>query len=455
MSDDLEGYEPAIEPASNNAEASVEASPAGKAATASDPASSADAAEKIGLPPGQDDEAAGPQPGPKAPRVWSGKSRALFRQLAAKGGVGADMADDLQPMEHAPAPTLRAADPAAMTASPAVPAAATQAQPDVADAAPVTPPPGFPELPDLPLQADPAPAASPPASPDPKLAEREQAIAAREAALAEREALLPDRRKLIDDPGGATIAWLKDTYGITDDNDLKTAVADLITDLSVKGLKIGVPDEHVTGMNARRATRMVKVYATDVDKRERALKDREAAAEKKASEERTARETKQQELAYVQRVGEVIAPTAAQYRFLHDREITGGIEPAVIVYEVMKEQQKLGQKPDLASAVKYADDYYRAQAEAFAKRAARIQSLFTPAAAPPAKPAQPAAPAKPQQSASPGGAPGPAPTPAAKPELQPRDPSDAITDAKAARRATLAKIRARNEAVQRSGQPTT
>jgi len=450
MSDDLDGYEPAIEPASNSAETSVEAAPAGKAvpalATPAEPA-------KIGLPPGVDDDAAGPQPGPKAPRVWSSKSRALFRQLASKGGVGAEMADDLQPMEHQPA----AAAPA--KAQPAPEAAASAAQPVPAPAAetpaPVTPPPGFPDLPDLPLPAEPGP---PPATvaPDPKLAEREQAIAAREAALAEREALLPDRRKIIDDPGGATIAWLKDTYGISDDNDLKTAVADLITDLSVKGLKIGVPDEHVNGMNARRATRMVKVYATDVDKRERSLKEREEAAAKKVADEHATIATRQQEAAYVQRVGELIAPTAAQYKFLHDREITNGIEPAVIVYEVMKEQRKLGQKPDLASATKYADDYYRAQAEEFAKRATRIQSLFSPAADPPAKPAaQPAAPAIPQPIASPGGAPGPAPTQAAKPEPQPRDPSDAITDAKAARRATLAKIRARNEATQRAGQTTT
>src|SRR3954470_8152948 len=106
MSDDLDGYEPAIEPTSNNAEASVESAPSGKAASAAAAAeveARGAAPEKIGTPPGEDDPAAGPQPGPRAQRVWSGKSRALFQQLAAKGGVGADGADDLVPMEHKPA----------------------------------------------------------------------------------------------------------------------------------------------------------------------------------------------------------------------------------------------------------------------------------------------------------------------------------------------------------------
>ncbi|MES2211500.1 MAG: hypothetical protein V4515_15150 [Chloroflexota bacterium] len=440
MSDDLDDYAPAIEPTSNNAEASVESLPSGKAAAAE---VAGDApVEKIGSPPGEDDPAAGPEPGPKAQRVWTGKSRALFRQLAAKGGVGADMADDLQPMEHTPPAAAAPTKPA----PPAAPAPTTEPSKQPAAAAPlpgaaVTPPPGLPDLPDLPLPPDPG--AATPAAPDPKLAEREQALTAREAALAEREKLLPDRRALIEDPGAATIAWLKDTYGITDDGDLKTAVADLITDLSVKGLKIGVPDEHINGMNSRKATRVVKTYTADVDRRDRALKEREAQQAAASAAERDKQTVAQQEAAYVAHLGELIAPAAAQHRFLHDPEVTGGLVPAAIVYEVLKEQKRLGQKPDLASATKYADDYYRVQAEQYAKRAARFQSLLapaTPAAAQPA--AKPAAPA-PAAVASPGGAPGPAPTPAAKPEPQ-RDPSD-LPDRRSARAATFAKLRARAE----------
>jgi hypothetical protein len=311
----------------------------------------------------------------------------------------------------------------------------------------VTPPPGLPELPDLPLPAEPAPApAAAPATPDPKHAEREQAFAAREAALAEREKLLPDRRTLVEKPADAVIGWLADTYGITDPAELKTAVADLITEMSAspKGLGIGVPGEHMAGAQSRRATRVVSTYARDVDAREKALQAKQAEAEKTTAAARAKDEAARQEQAYVARLGEVIAPTAMQFKFLHDPEVTGGLNPAAVVYEVMKEQKKQGGKPDLATALKFADDYYRSQAEALAKRAAKIQSLLAPAAPAAAQPAaKPAAPA-PAAAASPGGAPGPAPTPAAKPEptTPARDPSD-LPDRRSSRAATLAKLRAR------------
>jgi hypothetical protein len=446
MSDDLDGYEPAIEPESNSAAAGVESVPVGRqvAAAGAAAAAEAEAQGKIGEPPGEDDGATGPQAGPRAPRVWNAKSRALFR-AAVKGAEGAVIGDDLEPMEHKQAPAKAAPAPAATTpaAAPAQSAAPAQAPAAAAPAeAPVTPPPGLPELPELPLPAD-APAAAP-AALDPKLAEREQAIAAREAELAEREKLLPDRRAMIEAPGRATIAWLRDVYGITDEQDIKLAVADLVTDLSIEGLKIGVPDEHVNGMNSRRATRVVKVYASEVDKRERALKEREAEAEKKTAAERAKQTAAQQESAYVAKLGELIAPAAAQHKFLHDREVTGGLEPAAIVYEVLKEMKLRGQKPDLATATKFADDYYRSRAADEAKRLAHLQSLLAPATpAQPAKPAAKPAVTAPATSASPGGAPGPAPTPAAKPEPErTRDPSD-LPDRRAARAATFAKLKAR------------
>lgn len=475
MSDDLDDYAPAIEPTSHNAEASVESEPAGKAAAAvaQVQATGEAPAEKIGTPQGDDEPVT--QGGPRPPRVWSGKSRALFRQLAAKGGVGADMADDLQPMEHTPAAASSRNAPAAPTA--ATSAASTQgaatstqstsenrqqapAATSIAPTAPVTPPPGLPDLPDLPLPAETAtPAAAP--APDPKHAEREQALTAREAALAEREKLLPDRRALIENPEDAVMDWLFDTYGITDPAERKTAVADLITGMSKspKGLGIGVPDEHVNGMNSRKATRVVKTYATEVDKRERALKEREAEAEKKTAAERAKQTAAQQEAAYVGQIGERLAAAKEQFPFLHDADLTNGKKPERIVYEVMQEQRKQADawaaanpgkaipaeiRPNLATAAKFSELYYRDQATELAKVAMRHHSrlgLAAPAAAPPAQPAaKPAAPT-PAAVASPGGAPGPAPTPAAKPEPQ-RDPSD-LPDKRQSRAATLAKLRAR------------
>lgn len=470
MSDDLDDYAPAIEPTSNSAEASVESQPAGKGAApaaAAAPASDEPAEPKIGTPPGEDDGAAGPEPGPRRQRVWTGKSRALFRDLAAKGGVGADGADDLVPMEHKPA-----AAPAPVVAAPAAaPAPTTEPskQPVAAPppAASVAPPPGLPDLPDLPLPAElaPAPAAAP--GPDPKHAEREQALAAREAALAEREKLLPERRALIENPGEAVISWLADTYGITDPAEIKTAVADLITDMSrsPKGLGIGVPDEHVNGMQSRRATRVVKTYASDVDKRERALRDREAKQAAEAETSKAKQTAAQQETAYVAQIGERLAAAKEQFPFLHDADLTNGQQPARIVYEVMLEQRKQASawsaanpgkpvpaelQPNLATATRFADKYYREQAEAIEKVAARHRSRLAPAAPAAAQPAaKPAAPA-PAALASPGGAPGPAPTPAAKPEPQPtRDPSD-LPDKRSSRAATLARLRARA-----GNQPTT
>lgn len=444
MSDE---YEPAIEGDSNGAEAGVESEPVERRAA---PAAAPEPVAKIGEPPGEDEPTTIEQ-GPKLPRRWSDKSRALFRQVV-KDSAGTPVGDELEPMEHTPAKPAPVAKPtpAAATSAPTrQPAAAP-----IADPAPA-PPPGLPELPDLPLPAfDPAPAAAAPPTPDPKHAEREAQIAAREAQLVEREKLLPDRRALIENPGPALISWVKETYGITDDAELKTAVADLITDLSVQGLKIGVPEDHVTGMQSRKATRVVKVYAADVDKRERALQEKTAAQEKAAKDQAAKEQAKQQEAAYVTRLGELIAPAAGQYKFLNDPEVTGGLSPAAVVYEVMKEQQRIGQKPDLRTAVKFADDYYRSQAEALTKRASKFSTLLgttAPVAAPAQPAAKPAAPA-PAPSASPGGAPGPAPTPEAKPEPEREwDPSDLPMDRQQRRQASLAKILARNKAGQ---QPT-
>src|SRR5678816_1399340 len=118
-----------------------------------------------------------------------------------------------------------------------VPAAAAAAPSE-----PVTPPPGLPPLPDLPLPALPQ-APAQPAAPDPKHAEREAAIAAREAAVAEREKIWPDRTAVAERPGATFVNWLKEAHGITDDAEMKTVLADFVTELSEIGLGVNLPDE--------------------------------------------------------------------------------------------------------------------------------------------------------------------------------------------------------------------
>lgn len=427
--DDDNGYEPALD-STTTEEASVEAEPVVKRDS---PAAAAQAAAKLGTPPGEDD-VTGPEVGPRAPRVWNAKSRAMFRDVVKQVQAGeVDTAGDLEPMVHTPPPA--APPPAAAARS--VPAQGTPASAATA-AAPaelVTPPPGLPPLPDLPLPALP----QAPAAPDPKHAEREAAIAAREAALAEREKIWPDRTAVAERPGATFVNWLKEAHGITDDAEMKTVLADFVTELSEIGLGVKLPDEVKAAMEGRKALRTVKVYTANLTREQQKLAADRAAAEKQAAEARAAEEVKQRDAAYVNRIAELIAPAAAQHKFLHDPEVTGGLAPQVIVYEVLKEQQRLGQKPDLATATEYANNYYKAQAEAAAKKAAHFQSLLAPAA-----PAPAAAPAK--AATSPGGAPGPAPTTPAAPAPVEWDPADLPMDRQQRRAHSLALLRARQKA---------
>jgi hypothetical protein len=424
---DDEGYEPALDSAPPQ-EASVEAEPVVKRAS---PAAAAQAEAKLGEPPGEDDIGA-VEVGPRAPRVWNAKSRAMFRDVVKQVQAGEVSTEgDLEPMVHAP--VAPASPPAAVApvASPAPP----QAPPAAASAAsPVTPPPGLPPLPDLPLPA--LPQASP--APDPGHAEREAALAAREAAVAEREKIWPDRTAVAERPAATFVSWLRDAQGITDDAEMKTVLTDFVTELSEIGLGVKLPDEVKAAMEGRKALRTVKVYTANLTREQQKLAADRAAAEKQATEARAAEEAKQRDAAYVNRIAELIAPAAAQHKFLHDPEVTGGLAPQVIVYEVLKEQQRLGQKPDLGTATEYANNYYKAQAEAAAKKAAHFQSLLAPAA-----PAPAAAPAK--AATSPGGAPGPAPTTPATPPAPEWDPADLPMDRQQRRAQSLALLRARQK----------
>lgn len=440
-SDDADGFEPALD-STTTEEASVEAEPVVRRDS---PGAQAQAAAKIGTPPGEDD-VTGPEPGPRSPRVWNPASRALFRQVVKQVQAGeVDTAGDLEPMVHTPPPA--AAAPAA--APPAVPVAAPVAPP----AAPVVPPPGLPPLPDLPLPALPQ-AAAQPAAPDPKHAEREAAIAAREAALAEREKLMPDRTGIAERPVETFLNWMRDVHGITDDADMKVALTDFVTEASERGLGVKLPDEVKAAMESRKALRSVKAYKADLTREQQKLADQRVAAEKQAADARSAAEAQQRDAAYVNRIAELIAPAAAQHKFLHDPKVTEGLAPQVIVYEVMKEQQRIkdaweknnpGQqapselRPNLNTATEYANSYYKAKAEAAAQSAAYFQSLLAPAAAAPA-----VAPAT--TAASPGGVPGPTPkpTPTPAPTVE-WDPADLPMDRQQRRAHSLALLRARQK----------
>jgi len=426
MADD--DYEPAVTDSTTDAESGAESAPVVRRGAAPE--------EKIGTPPGEDD-ASGVEAGPRAPRVWSAKSRAMFRDVVKQVQAGEVSVDgDLEPMVHT-SPPAAAARPAAVApaqAPPVAPPSPAAAAAAPIPAEPVTPPPGMPDLPDLPLPAVPTPAAAP----DPKHAEREAAIAAREAALVEREKLMPDRMALAERPVEAFLNWMRDVHGITDDAEMKTALTDFVTEASERGLGVKLPDEVKAAMESRKALRSVKAYKADLTREQQKLAADRAAAEKQASEAREATERQQRDAAYVNRIAELIAPAAAQHKFLHDPEVTGGLAPQVIVYEVLKEQKRLGHKPDLATATEYANNYYKAQAEAAAKKAAHFQSLLAPAA-----PAPAAAPAK--AATSPGGAPGPAPTTPATPPVQEWDPADLPMDRQQRRAHSLALLRSRQK----------
>lgn len=424
-SDADDGYEPALD-STTTADTGVES----EAVVPRSASPAAVEAARIGEAQGADGDATLEQ-GPRLPRQRSDKGRAMFRDLVKQVQAGeVSVEGDLEPMQHA-APAAKAVAAPVVAAAPAPAAVA-------APAAPVTPPPGLPPLPAMPLPALPTPAPVP-AAPDPQHAAREAQLTAREAQLVEREKLMPDRMALAERPVDAFIAWMKDVHGITDEADMKAAIEDFVTEASEKGLGITLPSEVKTKLESRKALRSVRAYKATLDKDKASLAEQRAAHEKAEAESRATAEQTQRDSAYVARIAELIAPAAAQHKFLHDPEVTGGLAPQAIVYEVLKEQKRLGQEPDLARATEYANSYYKSQAEAVAKKAAHFQSLLAPAT-----PAPAAAPAT--AAASPGGVPGPAPKQPAAPAPMEWDPSDLPMDRQQRRQASLARIVAAKKA---------
>lgn len=366
-----------------------------------------------------------PDESPRAQRVISDKTRAMFRQIAervSKEGMEV-VSDDLVPMgqdEAAPAARAPAAAPAAV------------ATPNLALPVLNLPPPAQPQQDAARTLEDQRRALA--------IELREKEIEARSALLAEREKTLPSRERLAESPAETITSWLRDTFGAVDDNELKTLVSDVMSEVSEKMLGAKLPEDIKAQLEGRRAVRSVKAYKASLDAREKSLADQRTAQEKTAREDQEKRDAQAQDQVRVKHIGDALAPHSGTFRFLHDPVVTGGLAPGVIVNEVYKEQERqfragtTTQQPDLAAAARFADDYYKAQAEAAAKRAGHFQTLLAPAAlvAPVVKPA-----------ISPGAVPGPtAKTPATTQAID-ADPSDTgPMDRQERRRQSLAKLRA-------------
>ena len=331
---------------------------------------------------------------PRGQRQVSDKTKAMLRGIASRaakeeGGLSG-VSDDLVPMETVSPP---AAAVAAVAVPPPVetPAAPPSSPAVVAAAAPIPVPSPAVDL-----------AAKAAAEQAKLLADlKEKQFADREAALADREAKLPRNSDLIERPGATLAAYLRDVYGVTDDAEFKDVITDIVTELSETTLGVKLPSEVKQLLESRKAVRSVKAYKADLTRQQQAIADQRAAAEKQAREEREAFEAQQRERQAVAQVSQLLSAPGVRdaHKFLHDAELTGGGDPAAIVIEVVKEQIKAGQPADWQTAARYADNYFKAQAEAAAKKAAHLQSLLAPAA--------PAAPAK--AATPPGGTPGPVP----------------------------------------------
>lgn len=363
-----------------------------------------------------DNPAAPPGRDARGPRVVSDATRAMLRSIAAKAAKAeaselAGVADDLVPMEAEPAVAIPA--PKAVAApAPVVPVA--PAQPPAAPApAPVAAPAidvGKAALEQHGVQLEAQAAAA---------QAREDAIVAREAALAEREKLLPDRSAVAERPAATLVAWLKESQGITGDDEMKSALSDLIAEMSEIGLGAKLPPDFKDGLESRKAVRAMKAWKAENTREQRLAAEQRAAADKQAAAEREKQDIAQRERQAVAQVSTLLTDPAVreQYRFLLDREVIGDADPAAIIIDVVKEQMKAGHEADWRVAAKYADDYFRTQAETTAKKAVKLQSLLSPKPA-----AAPAAVAPATVAKSPSGAPGPAPT--TQPEPTPTTDDD-------------------------------
>lgn len=329
-------------------------------------------------PPGRD---------PRPQRQISDKTKAMLREIARlasksdDGGVSG-IADDLVPM---------GAEDTVPTATPVEPA----------KVAPPTAPPvvSRPDLPlPLPLPPLPAPKPAPVPQVDPAkvaaLEAKEKALAEREQGLAAKEKLLPDINALIEQPGATLVAWLKQVMSVTSDEETKQLIADVTAELSETALETKLPSEFKTGMEARKANRTVKARLGEIGKAQQALTEQRVAAEKAAADAKAKADTEALEASRLTRVQEMISPAKDSYPFLHDTRATGGIQANVVVLSIIEHQDKLARqwleenpgyqlpnemKPNLETAMKIGDDFYRKKAEKLIEEAEALKPKVKPA----------------------------------------------------------------------------
>lgn len=396
-----------------------------------------------------DNPAAPPGRDARGPRVVSDATRAMLRSIAAKAAKAeaselAGVADDLVPMEAEAEAEAAAATPTPKAvAAPAPVVSVVPAQPPATPApAPVAAPAidvGKAALEQQRVQLEAQAAAA---------KAREDAIVAREAALAEREKLLPDRTAVAERPAATLVAWLKESQGITGDDEMKSALSDLIAEMSEIGLDARLPPDFKDGLESRKAVRAMRAWKAESAREQRLAAEQRAAADKQAAAEREKQDIVQRERQAVAQVSTLLTDPAVreQYRFLLDREVIGDADPAAIIIDVVKEQMKAGHEADWRVAAKYADDYFKTQAETTAKKAVKLQSLLSPKPA-----AAPAAAAPAPAAKSPSGAPGPAPT--TQPEPTPTtDDDDPAMDRRDRRGADRRRLFAKHFKAQPAGQ---
>lgn len=411
MSEDAD-YQPAITMA--DAKPAPAAQPRTAFATPEPPVAAALPSGDIPLDPTM-------QPGDlsRGPRVVTDKVKGMLRKVAqAAAETGDDgvagIADDLVPMatDAAPAPATAPGHPAAPAAPGPLPTAA------------------LPQL-HMPTPALAPPAAGGTAADDQRRAlldQREKQLEARHAALEERAKSLPSLEQLAENPAVTITSWLKTTFGITDAGELKTLVGDIMTEASEQLMEAKLPPELKAQLDGRKAVRSVRALRSVQETEKQRLEAQRIEMEKTAKADQDKRDAEASERQLVEHIGAQLAPHAATWKFLHDQFVTGGASAGAIVHEVWKEQRRLHSEnptafaaPDLATAAKFADDYYRTKAENAVKSLAHLQSLLAPTAAPAAQPVRP--------QPSTGGVPGPTPTEQPKPAPTPqptadRDPSE-------------------------------
>jgi hypothetical protein len=268
---------------------------------------------------------------------------------------------------------------------------------------------------------------------------REKAIADRETRIVEREkraeTLASAADRYVENPFQTIRDLIKEWTGAATDDEMQEEMADLVTELSDKGLGLRASQEVRTRADAKRALRVAKSYKTAADKKT-------ADLEKRQADERMATEQKQMESMAVDGIGKTLAlaENAAKYQHLMLED-----DPGAIVWDVIKAQHaahvKAGNAPDAfvgdwPNAAELANNHFKAQHD---KQRQKLSRLPTPVTHVPADKAKHQGAAQGQVART--------LTNASTAPVQPSAPvdSDAPYDKEAARSRSRAKMRAELE----------